>query len=84
MPAIEVGSLEFRMNEAGNPLCRAPLFKKPRGRPQTARMSAGKQRARTAHALGALPDVPDRVQRCSRCRQEGHNIRNCRALPEGL
>jgi hypothetical protein len=25
-----------------------------------------------------------RIQRCSRCREEGHNVLNCRALPEGM
>jgi hypothetical protein len=89
MPPIDIANLEIRrmpLGEdewAGQPLCRPPLFKKPRGRPQTARLTAGEQRARRAELRGAL-DVPDRVQRCSRCRGEGHNVRNCRALPPGL
>ena len=34
---------------------------------------------------GNLPDIPNCIiQRCSRCREEGHNVLNCRALPEGM
>ena len=59
--------------------CRAPLFKKARGRPQTARLTAGEQRGRAAAWNGALQNIPDRVQHCSRCGQEGHNVLRCPA-----
>ena len=53
------------------------------GRPQTACRTAGEQRAHHAKLVGTV-QVPDRVQRCSRCRVEGHNVCNRRALPPGL
>ena len=58
-------------------------IQKLKGRPQTARITAmaREQRARRAARAGALPDIPNRIQRCSRCREEGHNVLNCRALP---
>ena len=92
---IEIAGLEVRYanlnpadDEAGvvlerAPLCRAPNIKNPQRRPQTARRTAGEQRARLSNLVGIV-QVPDRVQRCSRCRGEGHNARNCRALPPGL
>jgi hypothetical protein len=62
--------------------CQPPRFRKLRGRPQTKRLTAGEMRGRTAAWRGALQDVPDRIQKCSRCRQEGHNVARCRASPE--
>ena len=55
-----------------------------RGRPQTARLTAGEQRGRAAAWNGALQNIPDRVQHCSRCGQEGHNVLHCPAIPAGL
>ena len=52
-----------------------PLFRKPKGRPQTVSISAGEQRARRARA-GLLPDLRTHIQRFSRCREEGHNVLN--------
>ena len=94
MAPVEIAGLEVRYanlnpadGEAGvalerSPLCRAPNFKKARGRQQTARRTAGERRARLANLIGVV-QVPDRVQRGSRCRGEGHNVRTCRALPPG-
>lgn len=32
-----------------------------------------------------LLEIPDRApQRCGRCRQEGHNVLDCKDLPEGM
>ena len=59
----------------------ATSIQKLEGRPQTARITAREQRARRAAHAGALPDIPNRIQRC---REEGHNVLNCRALPEGI
>ena len=80
MPPVEIAILEPDENEP----CHAPLFKKARGRPQTARLAAGEQRARLAAYNGMLENIPDRAQRCSRCREEGHNVTRCPALPAGL
>ena len=80
MPPVEIATLAPHENEP----CHAPLFKKARGRPQTARLTAGEQRARLAAYNGMLENIPDRVQRCSRCREEGHNVTRCPALPAGL
>ena len=80
MPPVEIATLAPQENEP----CHAPLFKKARGRPQTARLTAGEQRARLAAYNGALENIPDRVQRCSRCREEGHNVTRCPILPAGL
>ena len=44
MLLVEIATLALYKNEP----CRAPLFKKARGRPQTARLAAGEQRARLA------------------------------------
>ena len=80
MVPVEIAGLEARyanLNAADGerpPLCRAPGFKKPRGRPQTARCTADERRARLANLVGIV-QVPDRVQRCSRCRAKGHNVR---------
>ena len=61
MASLEISGLEVHYanlnpadGEAGvalerSPLCRAPNFKKARGRPQTARRTAGEQRARLAN-----------------------------------
>jgi hypothetical protein len=59
----------------------ATSIQKLEGRPQTARTTAREQRARRAAHAGALPDIPNRIQRC---REEDHNVLNCRALPEGM
>ena len=80
MLPVEVEGLEPQ----GDNDCRAPLFKKARGRPQTARLTAGEQRAREAAWNGALQNIPDRVQHCSRCGREGHNVLRCPAIPAGL
>ena len=80
MPLVEITGLQPR----NDMLCRAPLVKKARGRPQVARFTAGEQRARVAAFNGALQNIPDRLQRCSRCHQEGHNILRCRARPADL
>ena len=83
MPQVGVGALQVPPQpELWE--CRPPLFKKLKGRPQPARITAGEQRARRAAYAGALPDITNRIQRCSRCREEGHNVLNCRALPEGM
>ena len=80
MLPVEVEGLEPQ----GDNDCRAPLFKKARGRPQTTRLTAGEQRARQAAWNGALENIPDRVQRCSRCGHEGHNVVRCPAIPAGF
>ena len=80
MLPVEVEGLEPQ----GDNDCRAPLFKKARGWPQTARLIAGEQRAREAAWNGALQNIPDRVQHCSRCGREGHNVLHCPAIPAGL
>ena len=80
MPPIEIATLAPNGNEP----CRAPLLKKARGRPQTARLSAGESRARLAAYNGVLENIPDRVKRCSRRREEGHNVLRCPTLPAGL
>jgi len=64
--------------------CQPPRFRKPRGRPQTKCLTAGEMRARTAAWRGSLQNVPNRIQHCSRCKQEGHNVARCWALPEGM
>ena len=79
MPPVGIATLALHENEP----CHAPLFKKARGRPQTARLTAGEQRARLAAYNEALENIPDRVQCCSRCR-EGHNVTRCPAPPAGL
>ena len=43
-----------------------PYLKKLKGRPQTARITAGEQRARRAAHAGALPDIPNRIQQRGR------------------
>ena len=60
MPLVEITGLQPR----NDMLCRAPLVKKERGRPQVARLTAGEQRARVAAFNGALQNIPDRLQRC--------------------
>ena len=50
----------------------------------TTERTAGEQRARLANLAGVLPQTPDQVQWCSRCKEQGHNTRHCRALPPGL
>ena len=75
MPLVEIAGFRPRNDMP----YRAPLFKKARGRPQIARLTAGEQRARVAAFNGPLRDIPDRQQHCSRCHQEGHNILRCRA-----
>jgi len=80
MPPVDIMGLQPMDNFP----CHPPLFKKNRERPQTNRLTAGEVRASTAAWNGALQNVPDRVQRCSRCRQEGHNVARCRALPEDM
>ena len=83
MPPVDVGGLQVPLRpELWE--CRPPLFKKPKGCPLTARIAAKEQRARRAARAGALPDIPNHIQRCSRCREEGHNVLKCRALPEGM
>ena len=53
-------------------LCKSPNFKKRRedGKPQIARRTAGEQGARLGNLVGIV-QLPDRVQRCSRCWGEG-------------
>ena len=80
MPPVEIAGLQPR----NDMLCRAPLIKKARGRPQAARLASGEQRARVAAFHGALQNIPDRIQHCSRCHQEGHNILRCQAQPANL
>ena len=84
MVPVENAGLEVRYtklnpadDEAGaalerSALGRAPNFKKPRGRrkSQIARRTAGEQGARLGNLVGIV-QVPDRVQRCSRCWGEG-------------
>ena len=48
MPLVEIAGLQPR----DDMLCRAPLFKKARGRPQVARFTAGEQRAQVAASMG--------------------------------
>ena len=78
MPPVEDSGLQPN-NEVP---CRAPPNKKARGRLQTFRLTTGKQRARVAAFNGALQNIPDRLQGCSRCHQEGHL--RCRAQPADL
>ena len=80
MLLVDVDGLELQ----GETDCRAPLFKKARGRPQTARLTAGEQRAREAVWHRALQNIPDRVLHCSRCGREGHNALRCPAIPADL
>ena len=80
MPPVEVEGLEPQ----GDNDCRAPLFKKARGRPQAACLTAGEQRARQAAWNGALQNIPDRAQHCSRCGREGHNVLRCPVILAGL
>ena len=77
---VEVEGLEPQ----GDNDCRAPLFKKARGRPQTTRLTAGEQRGRQAAWNGALQNIRDRVQHCSRCHREDLNVLRCQAIPIGL
>ena len=46
--------------------------------------TAGEQRGRQTAWNGALQNIPDRVQRCTRCGQEGHNVVRCPAIPAGF
>ena len=82
MLLVEVEGLEPQ----GHRDCRAALYKKARGRPQTAhaRLTAGEQKARAAAWNGALQIISDRVQHCSRCGREGHNVLRYPAIPAGL
>ena len=80
MLLVDVDGLEPQ----GENDCRAPLFKKARGRPQTARLTAGEQRAWEAAWNKALQNVPDRVLHCSRRGREGHSVLRCPAIPTGL
>ena len=81
LPPIDVGALQAPPGDPALWECRPPLFKKAKGRPQTARLTAEEQRGRRAAWRGAMLRSPIG---CRRCRQEGHNILNCRALPDGL
>ena len=82
MRPVEVEGLEPQ----GDNDCRlgAPLLKKARGRPQTACLTLSKQGAGQNAWKGALQNIPDRVQHCSRCGREGHNVLHCPAIPAGL
>ena len=80
MPLAGIAGFQLR----NDMLCRAPLYKKARDRPQVARLNAGEQRARVIAFNGALQNIPDRLQRCSRCHREGHSILRCRARPADL
>ena len=80
MLLVEIAGLQPR----DGMLVQAPLFKKARGRPQVARLTAGEQRTRVAVFNGALQNIPDHLQHCCRCHQEGHNILRCRAQPADL
>ena len=80
MLPVDVDGLEPQ----GENDCRAPLFKKARGRPQTARLTAGEQRAKEAAWNKALQNIPDRVLHCSRRGREGHSVLRCPAIPTGL
>jgi hypothetical protein len=64
MPPVDITDLQPQEEFP----CQPPRFRKPRGRPQTKRLTAGEMRARTATWRGALQDVPDRIQHCSRCK----------------
>ena len=69
MPPVDVGALQVPPQpELWE--CRPPLFKKLKGRPQTARITAREQRARRAAHAGALPDILNHIQRYSQCREE--------------
>ena len=63
---------------------RAPLFKEARGRPLTACLTAGEQRAREAAWHGALQNIPDRILHCPRCGLEGYNVERCPVIPAGI
>ena len=80
MLPVDVDGLEPQ----GESDCRAPLFKEARGRPQTARLTAGEQRAWEAAWNGALLNITDWVLHCSRRGREGHNVLRCPAIPAGL
>ena len=57
MLPVQIEGLE----QQGDNDCRAPLFKKARGRPQTAHITAGEQRGRQAAWNGVLQNIPDLV-----------------------
>ena len=78
MPPVEIAGLQ----PCNDMLCRAPLIKKARGRPQDSRPTTGELRARIAAFNRALQNIPDRLQRCSRYHQEGHNALRCQAQPQ--
>jgi hypothetical protein len=83
MPAVDIAALQPRPETP----CRCPVFKKPRGRRRENRLVAGENRAlhNGAHRGPAgLGNIPDHIQRCSRCHQMGHNVRRCQAVPEAL
>ena len=70
LPPVETATLAPYENDP----CRAPLFKKARGRPQTARLLLeSKERDLLLIIMGGR-NIPDRVQRCSPCREEGRNV----------
>jgi hypothetical protein len=48
LPPIDVGTLHTPPGDSALWECRPPLFKKAKGRPQTARLTAGEQRGRRA------------------------------------
>ena len=64
--------------------CRAPLFKEARGRPLTACLRAGEQRAREAVWHGTLQNIPDRTLHCSSYGQECYNAERCPVTPAGI
>ena len=80
MPPIDVSALQVppqpKLWE-----CQPPLLKIPK---QTAHITGEEQHARRAAHAGALPDILNHIQRYSQCREEGHYVLNCRALPEGM
>jgi hypothetical protein len=48
LPPIDVGALQAPPGDPALWECRPPLFRKAKGRPQTARLTAGEQRGRRA------------------------------------
>ena len=60
MVAVDIGGLGVHYAKLSSddgersPLCRTPIVKKPRGRPQTARRTAGEQGARLAGLVGVV------------------------------
>ena len=67
MPQVGIAGLQPR----NDLLYRAPVSRNAPGRPETAHLTSGEQRARVSAFNGAEQNIPDRIQHCSRAHQEG-------------